>query len=181
MHTHLQNVPCKHGHVGKRSLKTGKCSECASLNFKRRYSSNPEKFKTVSNNWYCSNKEKALASSKKWRENNPEKSKQSMETWQVLNKETMNQTARVYRAANLKRHCARQSHRRAAQIQRTPKWVDLEAIKKFYEACPPGMHVDHIVPLRGKEVCGLHVPWNLQYLTASENSRKSNKFESEEF
>ena len=67
--------------------------------------------------------------------------------------------------------------RYAAKTRSTPKWVDKEAIRDVYRNCPEGMHVDHIVPIRGKNACGLHVPWNLQYLTPTENSRKSNKYE----
>ncbi len=67
--------------------------------------------------------------------------------------------------------------REAAKIRRTPSWADIEAIKKFYDACPSGYQVDHIIPLRGKNVSGLHVLENLQYLTEKENLSKSNKFD----
>lgn len=56
-------------------------------------------------------------------------------------------------------------------------------IASIYEACRKRSavtgvphHVDHIVPLQGRMVCGLHVHWNLQIMTASENCRKSNRF-----
>lgn len=48
-------------------------------------------------------------------------------------------------------------------------------IMTIYANKPQGMEVDHIVPRNGVNVCGLHVPWNLQYLTPEENRKKSNK------
>lgn len=60
--------------------------------------------------------------------------------------------------------------------ERTPSWVDLDKIHEIYRQCPPGYHVDHIVPLRGDLVSGLHVEWNLQYLSPEENMAKGNKF-----
>lgn len=53
-----------------------------------------------------------------------------------------------------------------------PPWVDWDAIAEFYYNCPPGMHVDHIYPLKKG---GLHSIENLQYLTASENAKKATK------
>lgn len=66
--------------------------------------------------------------------------------------------------------------RRSKKLQATPPWSDLAAVQEFYTNCPPGMHVDHIIPLQGRKVSGLHLLDNLQYLTAFENLSKSNSF-----
>jgi hypothetical protein len=57
-----------------------------------------------------------------------------------------------------------------------PPWADLDKIKEIYDNCPEGYHVDHIIPLQGENICGLHIETNLQYLTAEENLKKGNKF-----
>jgi hypothetical protein len=69
------------------------------------------------------------------------------------------------------------ARRRAIKLRATPEWLSdkhHDEMKRFYENAN-GMHVDHILPLQGKSVCGLHVPWNLQYLPPVENLRKGNK------
>tara|TARA_B110000977_G_C10689593_1_gene342946 strand:+ start:45 stop:527 length:483 start_codon:yes stop_codon:yes gene_type:complete len=75
--------------------------------------------------------------------------------------------------------------RRAAKIERTVPWGDPDAIQKIYDECAAlnyehgkgSYHVDHIIPLQGKYVSGLHVENNLQILTAEENLRKGNRYE----
>ncbi len=70
------------------------------------------------------------------------------------------------------------ANKRLWEISKT-RYVDpvhVQAIKDIYRGCPEGHHVDHIVPLNGKTVSGLHVPWNLQYLPAVDNRRKANHF-----
>lgn len=67
--------------------------------------------------------------------------------------------------------------RRAVILRATPLWSEDLAIKRFYKNCPEGYEVDHIEPLQGKDVSGLHVLANLQYLTISENRSKSNRRE----
>ena len=68
--------------------------------------------------------------------------------------------------------------------QRMPSWADPDAIRKIYEDCaalnekhgPRSYHVDHIIPLQGDAVSGLHVENNLQILKAVDNIKKSNKY-----
>lgn len=74
------------------------------------------------------------------------------------------------------------ARRRALRLQATPVWVDPSDFLSLYKlagemTAKTGIahHVDHIVPLQGETVCGLHVPWNLRVIPASENSRKSNR------
>ena len=73
-------------------------------------------------------------------------------------------------------HKIRQAKRRADKLNATPKWTNLKKIKEIYKNCPRGYHVDHIVPLQGENVSGLHVENNLQYLTAKQNIAKGNKY-----
>lgn len=72
---------------------------------------------------------------------------------------------------------ARQAEYKTNKLQRTVPWSELSEIKEFYNNCPKGYHVDHIIPLNGSIVSGLHVLSNLQYLTAKENCSKNNRFE----
>jgi hypothetical protein len=69
-----------------------------------------------------------------------------------------------------------QARRKANITLRVPSWANLEEIKKIYKNCPKGYHVDHIIPLQGVLVSGLHIESNLQYLLAEENIKKSNIF-----
>lgn len=65
------------------------------------------------------------------------------------------------------------------RAKRVPKWLtrqDKKAISIFYANCPLGYHVDHIIPLQGKEISGLHVLSNLQYLPAEENLKKGSHY-----
>lgn len=67
-----------------------------------------------------------------------------------------------------------------AKARATPSWVNHEDLEKIYsEARNLKLTVDHIIPLRNQNVCGLHVPWNLQFLTKIINLKKGNTLERE--
>lgn len=79
-----------------------------------------------------------------------------------------------YYRNNVYKFLARNTRRRELIKQRTPLWACLASIQEVYKSCPKGFHVDHIIPLRGREVCGLHVANNLQILPAQLNLVKGN-------
>lgn len=82
----------------------------------------------------------------------------------------------LWSKAHLVSKCVDAAKHRAAKLKATPRWADNILIKAVYRAAAErGMEVDHIVPLQNKLVCGLHVHYNLQLLTRSENARKGNR------
>jgi hypothetical protein len=125
---------------------------------------------------YIEQKAKILAQSKIYYENNKEAVNKRHARWRSENKEAASTYEKAWRLANKARARAKVRNYQARKRQAMPSWVDLEEIVKIYEGCPKGYEVDHEIPLQGKNICGLHVPANLQYLPISKNRSKSNKF-----
>ena len=131
------------------------------------------------------NPEKVAAIKKAWQEANPEKAKASTKAWNEANKQKVAAYNKAWNEANPEKVAAKSAKRRAAKIRRTPPWLTQEhhdQITSIYaereritQETGVVHHVDHILPLQGKNVCGLHVPWNLRVITATDNIRKSNK------
>jgi hypothetical protein len=145
-----------------------------------------ENQKRLAREWYERNKELAKERARAWSEANPEKRKEIRAKWREENRDQHNETNRNWNAENKDKKAAYAAKRRAAQLQRTPPWLtedQMWMIEQAYElaALRTKMfgfewHVDHIVPLQGKRVSGLHVPWNLQVIPGVDNMKKSNKW-----
>ena len=84
--------------------------------------------------------------------------------------------SQLHYLSNKHYYIAKARNRDSDILQATPKWANLSEINNFYIDRPEGYEVDHIIPLKGELVCGLHVTTNLQYLTIKDNRSKSNKF-----
>lgn len=134
--------------------------------------------------WAKVNPSKVAANRKRWATANPDKDRASKKKWEAANQVQV----KTYRKAYLQQNRARFNEyvvrRQHALKQQTPAWADLDAMRAIYEEAhrlskETGIkhHVDHIIPLRGKLVSGLHVPANIRPIPQSENARKHNKFE----
>ena len=125
-------------------------------------------------------KERGKKNTAAYRERHPESLEREAERLKQYRSEQPDRF-KQYEQTKYQRHYAkivqRVRLRDAALKTRTPTWANREAIDAIYaEAQRMNMTVDHIVPLRGKTVSGLHVEYNLQLLTREENARKSNRF-----
>lgn len=148
---YFTGAPCKRGHVAERQVSNRSCVVCLRA-------------------WQMTNSEKQRAQERAWRSANPEKHLAQKRAWKAAN-------SAVVRAHKAKRH--------ANKLKAAPPWLSKEQLRRMvakyveakkYEALSgTEWHVDHIVPLQGETVCGLHAPWNLRVIPAVDNLSKSNK------
>ncbi len=132
--------------------------------------------------------DKDKVSCKKWRETNQDKVRAYCKTRYWAKREQALLSVKNWFIKNKGRASATRAKYNAAKLNQTPKWLSSSQInvmmniyidaQKWGDFCGEVFHVDHIVPLQGKFVRGLHVPWNLQVLTASENISKGNRYAS---
>lgn len=170
---------------GVRYTANNACVVCALNRVKKYQSKNPELIKQRTKTYYHSNKDACLQRVKNWVEQNKEyRAKQKQEHAQRT-AEHIKFRYKQYYEANYPRMLAKRNKQHADKLQRTPAWLtedDHWMIEQAYElaALRSQMfgfpwHVDHVLPLRGKTVSGLHVPINLQVIPGVENLRKGNR------
>lgn len=116
---------------------------------------------------------------KAWRENNSEIHRNRAKKWRAENKEKHAKYSKSWKQENPGLHNAGNAKWRVSIRGNANAIADFELIEQFYRNCPKGMVVDHVIPIHGELVCGLHVSWNLQYMTGRQNSAKSNRVDLE--
>lgn len=137
-------------HSGKLSGYQDRCKTC-----RTEYQKTDEVAIAYKAQHYIDNKEKMSAKNKEWYEENK------------------------HTDAFKQGSCARSAKRRALKSQAIPRWYEEDLVKELYKQSCKETHIDHIIPLSNKKVCGLHCIANLQAIPAKENFEKNNKFNPE--
>lgn len=149
-----------------------RCNQCKIEYGKRYRKEKEEQIKEYGKRRREITKEIRKIKNAEWWENNKENPK-------IINRR------KKYKKENRELHNKYRRNRRKLIKLATPKWVDKQEIKNFYEKAKQlrettGIYyvVDHIIPIKNEIVCGLHILSNLQIITLSENSKKHNDFKS---
>jgi hypothetical protein len=179
--------PCKYGHTAERRVSNWNCVICETEKARKAYAKDPTNYLQAQKKWYAKTLEYQKHRAKTYRLQNADKVKQYMQNWRKENAETEKIKKKQWVEQNRGAKNASLMRRHAAKMQRMPNWLtddDHWLIKEIYDlavlrSTMTGIkwHVDHIVPLQGRTVSGLHVPWNLQVIPAVENISKGNRFD----
>lgn len=180
----MTSKPCKRGNLSARSA-SGHCLCVECKAFRNRNCNSPKK-KAYKKKWLDSNRDKVNAYGREYTKRHPEKRRAAEKSWKERNadkvKEYNRKSGKKWSSNNKGTRAASVRARQIAKLQRTPPWADLEAIAEIYReaqriTAETGIphEVDHIYPLQGRTVSGLHVSWNLQIIPRSINRSKGNK------
>lgn len=134
--------------------------------------------------YYARTREESIRKAAEWRLENEKRRQENRKAEYARNREAAKESSRLYRKNNPDKVNAWSKNRIHAKRSAMPAWADKARIKAYYDVCAffnevngfTKYHVDHIIPLRGKLVTGLHVHNNLQVLLAAVNRSKGRKY-----
>jgi hypothetical protein len=155
-----------------------RCKECR----RKAYESDKGTVAAAAKRWYEANKSRHGELSRAYYRANAEQRADMMAKWYRENKEKVAANVTAYRSTRPGFGASLRATRRAKERQATPKWANSNIIQSIYAEAArftreTGIehHVDHIVPILSKIVCGLHWEGNLRVIPGLENISKSNR------
>ena len=186
LRTYVTGKPCRHGHFAERYTIGAKCVECTAAQSTAWRTANPEKYSASMRKWIENNRELHGTRVKRWQEANKDKVREDAKAWVKTNPEKVKAKTFRYIKKHPEAYTARAVASVAKRAKRVPQWLtsdDRWMMREAYKLAKLRTRmfgfvweVDHIIPLRGKIVSGLHVPTNLQVLPKIENRNKRNDY-----